>query len=94
VNRRRFLAFLGALGPGLALARAGMGAPAPVLLNAYHVGPGRYDVPILQYGRGIRIEIIEASTRGTLTIAVSRDGATWDDWTFAPGDSDDRAEPI
>lgn len=34
MNRRRFLAFLGALGPGMALARAGMGAGStPVVIT-------------------------------------------------------------
>lgn len=34
-TRRRFLAFLGSLAPGLALARAGMGAPGPLIEVAF-----------------------------------------------------------
>lgn len=35
MTRRFFMAFLGSLGPGLALARAGMGSPGPLIEFAY-----------------------------------------------------------
>lgn len=76
MNRRRFLAFLGALGPGLALARAGMGAPAPLAVEAVRTGVGRYTVTLPWRGDARVTMVVTAVDydNGVITIGCQRGG--------------------
>lgn len=101
MNRRRFLAFLVSLSPGLALARAGMGATLPTLplpgLAAWLPAAGDTFFGTLRY-----MAVLECTTPGYNAVIDLGDDSgdvfvpgppTAGDWVFTVGDTDDRAEP-